>query len=575
MTGPNSEQPAKTGQEAATEAGPLRILVVDDDQTNRLVLGAIVRRAGYDLLIAEDGEQAVARFLEERPDLVLMDIMMPVMDGYQATRRIKQASGDRFVPVIFLTALSDEQSLAQCVASGGDDFLTKPYNRVILTAKIDAMLRVRRLYADLKEKNDELSQHHDRLQREHEIAERVFANTLNAANLDAPNIKYLLQPMAVTNGDLLLAARKPSGDYSYLLGDFTGHGLSAAIGAVPVSDIFYAMTRKGFHISEIASEVNRKLKAILPTGLFLAACLIEYNSAHRNISVWNGGLPDLLLVDHGGIRQRAVSRHLPLGVLGEEGFERSLESFEIGPDHRIYAYSDGVIEACDGEGRLFGQARLEAALAGGGGFDAVRAALNEFRGNAAQTDDVTLLEVCCLHEREAQFDAASQGGARIAAADWHCVLELGASAVRNADPVPALVQALVDLQGLEEHRERVYVVLAELYSNALEYGLLRLDAGMKTSAEGFARYYAERERRLGELLDGWISIDVSHRPHDDGGRLTVRVEDSGDGFDHANQHADLSTNRGLSGRGMGLVGSLCSEVTYHGRGNCVEAVYQW
>jgi len=110
-----------------------------------------------------------------------MDVMMPVMDGYDATRRIKTLAGSHFVPVIFLTALTDEAALARCIEAGGDDFLTKPYNRVILQSKISALLRLRELYWVREKQRDEIQLHHQRLQQEQTLAERIFSKWCIAA----------------------------------------------------------------------------------------------------------------------------------------------------------------------------------------------------------------------------------------------------------------------------------------------------------------------------------------------------------------------------------------------------------
>jgi len=114
----------------------MKILIVDDDATNRMVLGAYLKNDGFQIVSANDGKTAVDLFQSESPDLILMDIMMPVMDGYESTIQIKSLSGDRFIPIIFLTAMTDEKALTRCVEVGGDDFLTKPYNRTILKSKI-------------------------------------------------------------------------------------------------------------------------------------------------------------------------------------------------------------------------------------------------------------------------------------------------------------------------------------------------------------------------------------------------------------------------------------------------------
>ena len=120
----------------------IKVLIADDNQIDRMVLSRIVRNQGYQVLEAENGVEAVRAFDLHRPDIILMDVMMPVMDGREAARRIKADAGEDFVPVIFLTSLTDAQSLADCLESGGDDFLSKPYNHIILQAKISSFYRI-------------------------------------------------------------------------------------------------------------------------------------------------------------------------------------------------------------------------------------------------------------------------------------------------------------------------------------------------------------------------------------------------------------------------------------------------
>tara|TARA_A100001037_G_C14683231_1_gene428297 strand:- start:75 stop:407 length:333 start_codon:yes stop_codon:yes gene_type:complete len=106
----------------------VRILVVDDQAPNRGLLSYILEDDGHEVLEATDGESGVAQFQSVAPDLVLMDVAMPGMDGYEAARTMKANADDRHVPIIFLTAHSDEASLSRCLEVGGDDFLTKPIN---------------------------------------------------------------------------------------------------------------------------------------------------------------------------------------------------------------------------------------------------------------------------------------------------------------------------------------------------------------------------------------------------------------------------------------------------------------
>jgi diguanylate cyclase (GGDEF)-like protein len=118
------------------------ILVVDDSRTIRAGIGNLVARMGHDVIEAEDGERALELFRHERPDLVLIDVSMPVMDGYEATRQMRQMSPDDWVPIIFLSSMEADQDLDRAIEAGGDDYLVKPVSYVVLNAKIRALRRL-------------------------------------------------------------------------------------------------------------------------------------------------------------------------------------------------------------------------------------------------------------------------------------------------------------------------------------------------------------------------------------------------------------------------------------------------
>lgn len=119
----------------------LKVLTVDDNRTNLQILQVFLKKLGHEAIAAEDGAQALAKYEEHRPDLILMDIMMPVMDGLEATRRIRALPSDRWVPIIFLSALDRDENLVGGLEAGGDDYLSKPLNFVVLEAKMRSMQR--------------------------------------------------------------------------------------------------------------------------------------------------------------------------------------------------------------------------------------------------------------------------------------------------------------------------------------------------------------------------------------------------------------------------------------------------
>ncbi len=562
----------------------LTILIADDDLPNRFLLQTILDKQGFNVLQADDGLQAVEVFKRERPDLVLMDIKMPNMDGYEATRNIKAMSGETFVPVIFLTATSDSDGLAKCVESGGDDFLTKPYNHVLLKARIDALLRIRELYNTVRTQRNELANHQKRLDRERELASKLFNNIVETGSLDLPNINSLLSPMSLFSGDILLVAPKPSGGLHVLLGDFTGHGLAAATGALPVSSVFYGMTAKGFSVPDIVSEINEKLVAILPVDMFLAACMIEMNPSSHTLSIWNGGIPPVLIYSEyeQKITREIAPRHLPLGIAGGHVFSRRVDVVEMHEGDRVVIYSDGVTETVNPDGAMYGRERLGQVFEENKSplklFDEIYTNLKEFQAGGEQHDDVTMIEMQYQQKLlESMVDLKSSLGSTVGhpPSSWSLSLELDADIIRNFDPLPLLIQTVNDLQGFRGQGQKLYTVFSELFSNALEHGILELNSDLKRTADGFARYYTERQSKLAELLKGKIRIDIKHRPKDGGGELVIRFQDSGKGFDFRAARLALEDNITHSGRGMQLIKSLCDEVKYDGNGNIIEAVYHW
>ncbi len=557
----------------------LSILIAEDNAADRMLLSTIVSRQGHRVLTASNGREAVALFELERPQLVLMDALMPVMDGFEAARRIKQVAGEALVPIIFLTSLTEGEALVRCLEAGGDDFLAKPYNRVILEAKIKAMDRLRRLQATVLEQRDLIARHNEHLLTEQRVAKAVFDKVAHSGCLSASNIRYLQSPYAVFNGDLLLAAFKPSGGMHVLLGDFTGHGLPAAIGAMPLAEVFYGMTAKGYSLAEILREVNAKLKRILPRGVFCCATLLNLSFQRRVVEVWTGGLPDGYLQRiSSGERTPLVSRHLPLGVLEPEVFDDSCEIYPLELGDRLFLLSDGVLEACNSAGQLFGEDRLLAVFAANRQpdllFEEIQQALSGFRGEAQ--DDVSMVEVCLVEaDVLPRSPLAFTGNGHSSPLDWSASFEFRAQTLRRFNPLPFLLQLLLEVQGLRAQGGALYSVLAELYSNALEHGVLGLDSAIKCDATGFANYYRERSVRLASLSEGYVRFHLELLPEPGGGRLIVRVEDSGQGFDVRRVLEQQRVADSLCGRGLSLVQQLTEHCVWPDDGRGVSVEFSW
>lgn len=385
-----------------------KILIVDDSQNNRVVLQKLLERLGdYTLVEACDGSQALIQFEREKPDLILMDINMPIMDGYQTARAIKATMGDIYCPIIFVTAMRTDGYLKKALASGGDDFIRKPVLGEILNSKVKAHLRIRELNRQLYEKNLELQLVNQHLCNEQELIEHFFENSLKHSFLDPKIIQYHMRSMSTFTGDLFLVERGPEGGLFLILGDFTGHGLTASMGTLPVAMTFQKMVTEYANVSDIASEINFQLHKLMPPGMFFAATIINVDASAENMTIWMGGLPDSYwFSEKGKLKGIIQSEHLALGILSETDFSPSTQEFRIDKDDKLYVFSDGIIEARDHHDEMFGEKRLKNLLMNckDNRFECVLNELTAFTKRSNQSDDIAFVEMTCR-----SIDAATNG----------------------------------------------------------------------------------------------------------------------------------------------------------------------
>jgi len=553
------------------------ILIVDDDLTNRIVLRALLKDSGYKSIEVENGELAVEAVEQNHIDIILLDVMMPVMDGYQAAKVIKGRNG-RFIPIIFLTAMTDESALAKCIEAGGDDFLTKPYNHILLNSKIDSMLRIASLYQNIESKSKAIEEHNLQMLQEMNVTKKLFKKiSSNDLRGDDTGLHYSMSPMTMFNGDLILAEKNQTLGLDILVGDFTGHGLSAAIGAIPMSDVFHSMTQKCFSFTEVLTEANSKLMDLLPTQMFMAAGLISVDRSNNVVSIVNAGLPDIYLYRNNQIFRTFKSKNIPLGISKITSQQIEVEMIPLEYGDRFYVATDGVMEATNKEGDMFGLDRLlktfEDNTQGSELFSSLLSDCSAFCEGADQTDDITLLELCHL-ENVHYGDDSEFKNEHCDPSNWSMQFALDIKSLRQLDVLPLIMQVVNRLQPLESGRASLHTILTEMFANALDHGVLKLDSSMKSSPQGYMEFYQEKQKRLELLDEGHIQITVSHELNsaENGGRLTLVITDSGEGFDF--EQPDTSKNE-YSGRGLKLLSSLCTNVQFLGKGNSIMAYYDW
>ncbi|MDP2869270.1 PP2C family protein-serine/threonine phosphatase [Methyloversatilis sp.] len=366
----------------------MTVLVVDDTLIGRATVSALVRRLGYRCIEASDGAAALQAFRSARPDIVLMDVVMPGMDGLEATRELRRLCAGIWLPILLLSARSDDDDMIAGLEAGADDYLSKPIRRAILAAKLSACARQLALQADMNNYRAEQ-------EAEIEFARGVIERQVQGKAVSDPRVRYSVTPTTQFSGDIVAVSRAPSGALYALLADATGHGLAAAISVLPVLQVFFGMAAKNLSLGLMAGEINRHLMSSLPIGRFVAASMVRLDEGFGEL--WVGGTPEVLWLDRSGaVRERFASANLPLGIDADDPLNVPPRHFRWTPGDQLVLCSDGLLEAHAPSGDAFGSARLERLLGDNPPahrHDAVRRALDVHLDGASAHDDVSLLVI--------------------------------------------------------------------------------------------------------------------------------------------------------------------------------------
>lgn len=553
----------------------MRVMVIDDHATNRELCRFMLAHVAEHIDVFENGQGVVEAMqqMTSLPDLILLDVMMPIKDGFATAQDIRRAFPDNYIPIIFLTVLDDHDSFERCL-SLGDDFILKPVERSVLIAKVQAHYRVVKMHNEVTEQRDQLQHFREQVQYDYAISESIFSNLMEEMSAQVEHIfgiEYISTPSTIFNGDLIVVASRPYGGVYVMIADATGSGLPAAISTIPATRTFFSTAARGLSLGEIVTELNRSLESFLPTGMMLAASVFEVRANGFEVSWWGGGLPEGYVLDESGqIIKRLVSSHMPLGVLNVHEFESDIQQVKLEPGQRIVCYTDGITEAENAAGELYGEARLETLLGRVPQGELIPTLYDEVQrfAKAGTSDDLSILTMTFPITNTSPVQLTPP--LLLSKLPVKSTLSFPASVLRE---VVVMNEVRTFLKGIVlggAHLDLLCSILSELFSNAIEHGLLALKSDIKDDPDGFIRYYQVREEKLNALDDAhWIRLDVDYQPSRS--RIEFTLEHSGRGFDCQQQRsvdADFTY-----GRGILLASELCESLHYSNGGKCVHAVY--
>ena len=365
------------------------ILAVDDEPLNRLLIEDIIEDR-YEVVTVASGEQCLQMVKERLPDLILLDINMPDLSGFEVCKQLSQQPETASIPVIFLTAMVGVDEERHGLDVGAVDYITKPFTESILLARIKTHLT-------LNQARKIIEKNHEVLQSERNQIEQIISSMRKDDRFQQQNISQLVSPVEESNGDIVLSATNDNNHHYVLVGDFTGHGLNAAMAGPLVSSLFYTQSAQNLSAMAILEVINNELYRKLPSQSFLATVFIDWNKNNQTLTIWNFAMPNVVLIHANGEFEEINSMSVALGVLSCEQHTPMPVSVDFKEGDSLFAYSDGIQEVLNADGKQFGDLMLPTIMkdifAGHLAIEDVAQQIAEFSNGVPIKDDVTLVQL--------------------------------------------------------------------------------------------------------------------------------------------------------------------------------------
>ena len=367
-----------------------RILIVDDTRANIDILVEALRN-DYKLSVAIDGGAALRSVEKSPPDLVLLDIMMPDVDGYEVCRQLRSREATRELPVMFLSALEDVKNKAQGFEVGGNDYLTKPFEVLEVKARVRSLLKAK-AYADAVR---------EAMARDLRIAREIQMGIL-PADLRALTkgtgleVDAVIEPAREVGGDLYEVLRASDRRLVVALGDVSGKGIPAALFMAVAMTVLRTLARHIEEPDEILRRLNDELAEENPRGMFVTLQCLVFDLEQKRVSCAGAGHHQLALLSRNQPPRLACpSTGRPAGLMPFNPIER--ETFPLEPGDTFVLFSDGVSEAMNSADDFYGEERLLTVLsacASASPAEIVTRVMSDVRAfadGAKQSDDIAIL----------------------------------------------------------------------------------------------------------------------------------------------------------------------------------------
>jgi serine phosphatase RsbU (regulator of sigma subunit) len=373
-------------------------LIVDDEPFNVDYLEQVLEYLDCETTSAGNGREGLEQVATQSPDVVLLDIMMPEMDGFQVLTHLKADEALRDVPVIVISALDDIDNVVKGIEMGAEDYLSKPFDPVLLKARIEACLEKKRL-------RDREALYLRRINRELALAWQIQAGFLPDCLPDIPGwqLAATLRPSRETSGDFYDLISLPGGRLGILVADVADKGMGAALFMVLSRTLIRTYAVQHHTQPELVlGATNQRILMDVDTGQFVTVFYGILDPTAGTFTYANAGHnPPYVLrrdkssgVQDGDAVQELRRTGIPVGISQDADWEQ--KTAQLAPGDVLILYTDGITEAQNPQGEFFGEARLLQAaqanleLPAQDIQSALMAQVHEFTVDAHQSDDITL-----------------------------------------------------------------------------------------------------------------------------------------------------------------------------------------
>jgi len=367
------------------------LLLVDDNPTNLQVLYQTLETTGCKLLVAKNGESALSIAQKASPDLILLDIMMPGIDGFEVCRRLKNDPATANIPVIFLSALTDTKDKVQGLQLGAVDYVSKPFQPDEVIARVNTHLTIHRLKREVEKKKDALE---NELKVVSDVQRRLLPKSL--PEIAGLKLAVHYETSLYAGGDYYDIVKLANNQWGFLVADAEGHSAPAAVMMAMTCALFRSFPAPPEEPGELLFFLNQHLCKVADPS-FVTALYVVYDASHHTLKIARAGHPPPMIYRSAEKKafEAKCSGVFPMGV---DPYEQvPVTETEVHPGDRILMYTDGITERFNSEGNTYGEERLLRQLAGDGNpqpgelLAAIMKDVDDFAGERPADDDQALL----------------------------------------------------------------------------------------------------------------------------------------------------------------------------------------